>query len=174
MRRLDRVDWLLLLAAGLAVSMLVITLAWPAVESWWHRPRAGMQVAQQFLGTVGAEEYEKKIWVDYLLYLPEEYEDDKAWPLVVYLHGSGARGNDLEKVRRGGMPTLVEQKHDFPFVLVSPQCPEGARWEPERVLAMRESFTPGPTNDLGKYEKFVDEIQRESSNPLPSTGTVAN
>lgn len=138
MRRLDRVDWLLFLAAVVAVAMLVMELAGPAVEAWRQRPRAGRQVARQFLGTLDAAEGERKIRVDYLLYLPEEFDEDKAWPLVVYLHGSGLRGNDLEQVRRGGMPTLVEQKHDFPFVLVSPQCPKSASWGPERVLALIE------------------------------------
>ena len=138
MQRLDRIDYLLLLAAGLAVAMLVISLAWPAIETWWHKPRAGMQVDQHFVGTVGTGEYERKIRVDYLMYLPEEYDNDKAWPLVVYLHGAGERGNDLEKVRGVDLPALAERRHDFPFVLVSPQCPESSSWEPERVLTLIE------------------------------------
>lgn len=37
------------------------------------------------------------------------------------------------------------------------------RQELARVRAMRRSLTPGLTNDLGKYEKFVDEIQHKWS-----------
>lgn len=138
MRRLDRIDRILFLVMGLELMLLATTLAWPAIETWWLRPRAGMQVDQQFWGTVGAEEYERKIRVNYLMYLPEKYENGKTWPLVIYLHGAGTRGNDLEKVRRGGLPALAEQRNNFPFVLVSPQCSKDLRWEPERVLALVE------------------------------------
>ncbi len=136
MRRLDRIDWFLLLLAGIAVVMLVMAFAWPSIESWWHRPRPGMQVAKQFIWTVG--ENERKIRINYLLYQPEEYNKNKTWPLVVYLHGAGERGNNLEKVRRASLPTLAEQKRDFPFVMISPQCPKDRSWVPERVLALIE------------------------------------
>ena len=138
MRQLDRVDWLLFLTTGIAVVMLVMTLAWPAIEPWWYRPRPGKQVTQQFIGSVVTEEYDRKILVNYLIYLPDEYQNDKTWPLVVFLHGAGEKGNDLEKVRRTSLPTLAEQGRDFPFVLVSPQCPKDSIWEPERVLALIE------------------------------------
>ena len=52
MKRLGRIDWLLFSAAGVAVAMLLISLAWPAIEAWWHRPIPGKQIAQQFFGTV--------------------------------------------------------------------------------------------------------------------------
>ncbi len=72
-----------------------------------------------------------KVSLKYLLYLPDGYDDDDdLWPLVLFLHGSGERGDDLESVKRNGPPMLVEQGKDFPFILVSPQCPLGQRWDP--------------------------------------------
>lgn len=35
------------------------------------------------------------------------------------------------------------------------------RQELARIETLRKSFTPGPTNDLKKYEKFADEIQNK-------------
>jgi predicted peptidase len=70
--------------------------------------------------------------LDYLLYLPNDYNAEKAWPLIVFLHGAGERGNDLNKVKIHGPSKLVEQGKDFPFIIVSPQCPEG-KWWPNRV-----------------------------------------
>ena len=66
----------------------------------------------------------------YLRYLPPGYEDDvgKRWPLLLFLHGAGERGDDLELVKRHGPPKLIEQGKDFPLVVVSPQCPAGERW----------------------------------------------
>src|SRR5277367_4760562 len=60
----------------------------------------------------------------YLLYLPEDYNSDttKKWPLLIFLHGSGESGNDLEKVKVNGPPKLIEQGKKFPFIVVSPQA----------------------------------------------------
>jgi len=67
---------------------------------------------------------------NYLLYLPEGYESStQKWPLTLFLHGAGERGDDLSKVEVHGPPKLIAQEHkQFPFVIVSPQCPEDAWW----------------------------------------------
>lgn len=70
-----------------------------------------------------------KVNLQYLIYLPKDYEErGDNFPLVLFLHGAGERGNDIELVKRNGPPKLVEEGTDFPFILVSPQCPEGTRW----------------------------------------------
>ncbi|MCU7495469.1 MAG: prolyl oligopeptidase family serine peptidase [Ignavibacteria bacterium] len=70
-----------------------------------------------------------RVSTDYLLYLPQDYgKDDKKWPLVLFLHGAGERGSDINIVKRHGPPKLVEQGKEFPFILVSPQCPEDQMW----------------------------------------------
>lgn len=40
--------------------------------------------------------------VNYLVYLPQGYDKDttKQWPVIVFLHGSGERGNDIQKVKK--------------------------------------------------------------------------
>lgn len=76
------------------------------------------------------KEIEKNVEANYLLYLPEGYDTPgKRWPLMLFLHGAGERGNDLSLVEKHGPPKLIaEGKKDFPFVIVSPQCPEDAWW----------------------------------------------
>lgn len=64
------------------------------------------------------------------LHLPRGYPASaRAWPLVVFLHGSGERGTELERVKAHGPPKLVERGANYPFILVSPQLDEGRRWE---------------------------------------------
>lgn len=77
-----------------------------------------------------ARHLERKVTLtlDYLLYLPPDYEQKDSWPLLVFLHGAGERGSDLNRVKAHGPAKLVEQGRDFPFVIVSPQCPEGQWW----------------------------------------------
>jgi len=84
-------------------------------------------------GTQQSQKFEKKITTtvscNYLLFLPEDYgKKRQKWPLMLFLHGAGERGNVLNKVAVHGPPKIVKNKKDFPFILVSPQCPEGDWW----------------------------------------------
>lgn len=62
----------------------------------------------------------------YIENLPAGYNDDpnKKWPLVIFLHGSGEIGSDLEKLKKNGPPAEVARGKQFPFILISPQAPE--------------------------------------------------
>lgn len=60
----------------------------------------------------------------YLFYKPDVTENA---PLVLFLHGSGERGNDLGRVAEEGLPLLLERLPEPAFV-VAPQCPEKMRW----------------------------------------------
>lgn len=73
--------------------------------------------------------------IEYLQYLPEGYSDneDSPWPLLVFLHGAGERGSDLEKLKLHGPPKLIEQGKDFPFIIISPQTPLNSWWRGETV-----------------------------------------
>jgi predicted peptidase len=72
----------------------------------------------------------------YLLYLPDDHASRSDWPLLLFLHGAGERGDDLDLVRRHGPPRLLEEGAAWPFVVVSPQCPAGESWwEHLRTLA---------------------------------------
>lgn len=86
--------------------------------------------------------FEKKITrtveADYLLFLPEGYQrkGERRWPLMLFLHGAGERGTNLSKVAVHGPPKLVKTKKDFPFILVSPQCPSGQWWTEDVVMGL--------------------------------------
>lgn len=71
--------------------------------------------------------------MEYLLFLPESYAQstNQKFPLILFLHGAGERGSDLDSVKRHGIPKIVETNPDFPFIAVSPQCPEDSWWTSE-------------------------------------------
>lgn len=72
----------------------------------------------------------------YLLYLPDDHATRRDWPLLLFLHGAGERGDDLDRVRRHGPPRLLGEGAAWPLVVVSPQCPAGETWwEHLRTLA---------------------------------------
>jgi predicted peptidase len=75
--------------------------------------------------------------LQYLMYLPEDYnEPDSPWPILIFLHGSGECGTDIELVKKNGPPMLIEQGEVFPFMVASPQCPFNERWS----VPMLEEF----------------------------------
>ena len=89
------------------------------------------QSAQSF-----EKEIKKTLRLKYLLYLPPQYRDSKEkWPLMLFLHGAGERGEDIEKVKVHGPPKLIAKEgKDFPFIIVSPQCPDDGWWPGELQL----------------------------------------
>ena len=74
----------------------------------------------------------------YLLFTPNGYDGNgtKRWPLMLFLHGAGERGSDIWKVTTHGPPKNVAQNPAFPFIVVSPQCPEGEVWSSESLLGL--------------------------------------
>jgi predicted peptidase len=70
----------------------------------------------------------------YLLYLPKEYknEQEKKWPLMIYLHGRSRRGDDLEKLKRYGPPAMIKRGKEFPLIVASPQCPINESWNNDK------------------------------------------
>lgn len=66
--------------------------------------------------------------VGYYTYLPDDhyFHPDESFPLLVFLHGAGEKGNgttELSRVLANGPPKRVSQGIDFPFIIVSPQLP---------------------------------------------------
>lgn len=76
----------------------------------------------------------------YLVQVPQGFEgNDKRnwkWPLILFLHGMGERGSCIEMVKKHGPPKIASGHPDFPFIVVSPQCPEGQWWRSEWLAAL--------------------------------------
>ena len=84
----------------------------------------------------------RKTTLNYWLRLPADYkkEKSKTYPVLIFLHGSGERGDSLELVKKHGPPSFVDGRPDFPFIVVSPQCPLGTWWITEDLQAMLEQI----------------------------------
>ncbi|MEM7182375.1 MAG: PHB depolymerase family esterase [Spirochaetota bacterium] len=66
----------------------------------------------------------------YILYLPPNYKkSQQKWPLLLFLHGAGERGNDLSLIKRHGPPKLIQNGNfSYPFLVLAPQCPQKSWW----------------------------------------------
>jgi len=61
--------------------------------------------------------------------------------LILFLHGAGERGTNLSKVATHGPLKHVTADSDFPFIVISPQCPEQQVWAKEPLLALLDDVT---------------------------------
>ena len=69
--------------------------------------------------------------LNYIKYLPNSFSEDisKHWPLIIFLHGVGERGSDINIVKRNGLPKTIEEGMKLPFIVIAPQCPPGSTWQ---------------------------------------------
>jgi predicted peptidase len=145
-------------ARGCLAALAALTVAATALAA----DKAAVQTVQKFQKQVTStdpktgEKVSAAAEMSYLLYLPEAYGKDagpaaKKWPLVLFLHGAGERGNDIEKVKIHGPPKLVEQGKTFPFILVSPQCSAKGWWPKETLEALLDEVT-------AKYDVDKDRV----------------
>ncbi|MEK7793257.1 MAG: alpha/beta hydrolase [Candidatus Hydrogenedentota bacterium] len=69
------------------------------------------------------------------LYVPPDYTPKKKWPLIVFLHGMGERGNDGLKQTTVGIGHAIEANADrFPCLVVMPQCSPDYVWTAAAAL----------------------------------------
>ena len=124
------------------ITRVVFTIILAALgvgcSSGGRRSRAG---AGQFPQSFQAE-IRKTVKAQYLLYLPTGYAESKnQWPLILFLHGAGERGDDLEKVKIHGLPKLIAKEgKELPFVVISPQCPKDGWWSDEAQIEMLDAL----------------------------------
>lgn len=89
-------------------------------------------------------EQDKYFNFGYVKYLPRDYDESKKYPLVIFLHGAGERGDDLDHaMRHGYMKYVREEGKEYPFIFVAPQCPNGKYWGcyTESLLAFIDYIT---------------------------------
>ena len=78
----------------------------------------------------------------YLLSLPAGYTKSpkKKWPVLLFLHGAGERGANLELVKIHGPTKLIAHGREFPFIVVAPQCPAEEWWRPDVLAALLDDI----------------------------------
>jgi predicted peptidase len=121
-----------LLLTGILLGACLFVLQWRLIAAEAvATPTPGKQVASSAtFKLAGDDGQERDVKIRYWLFLPADYSADesKRWPLLLFLHGGGERGDDLQLVKVHGPPKLIESKPDFPCITISPQCPKEVRW----------------------------------------------
>ncbi len=101
--------------------------------------------------------YEKKEFISggdtlrYRILYPLNYDAHKKYPLVLFLHGAGERGNDNEAQLKHGGKLFADStmRQQFPAIVVFPQCPQEGWWA-------RITRDPNNKDSLGSF-RFVSD-----------------
>ena len=81
----------------------------------------------------------------YQVYLPEGYTPKKTWPITLFLHGSGERGEDGMVQTQVGLPSAIRgDRKRFPMIVVMPQARTDTRFSgamaAQAMLALEHSI----------------------------------
>jgi len=67
--------------------------------------------------------------VDYQVYLPKNYQAQQNWPVILFLHGAGERGENPLLATEVGLGRAIRlNPEEYPAIGVFPQCPSGEWW----------------------------------------------
>ncbi|WP_439185611.1 alpha/beta hydrolase-fold protein [Carboxylicivirga taeanensis] len=104
-------------------SLLVIALILLASTAW--------SVKAQQVSQYGKREFihENETLLYRILY-PDNYDENKKYPLLLFLHGAGERGSDNERQLNLGGDLFLNEKlrQKYPAIVIFPQCPVDTMW----------------------------------------------
>jgi len=134
-----------------------------SVNAYADDAKPGHQVRQTTTVTVEREGQPVKVEMDYWLYLPQKdtAESDQTLPMMLFLHGAGERGDDLDVVKKHGPPKLVAERPKFRFILISPQCPKDDRWHTDELAKLVEHVAN--TQHVDKKRMYVTGLSMGGS-----------
>ncbi len=101
----------------------------------------------------------------YRLLKPQDYDPQKKYPLVLFLHGAGERGDDNQAQLKWGMQEFAspEVRSKYPAFVVAPQCPQGEQWVDTPWSADAHTMPKEPTPALAKTLDLLQQLQKEFS-----------
>ena len=115
------------------------------------------------------QEFSKELFISdkdslpYRLLLPKNFDNAKKYPLIVFLHGAGERGNDneLQLVHGKDLFINMNKNNNFPSIVVFPQCSKNSYWANVSRINNSFSFLGDPTENtsLKLVEGMINELQ---------------
>ena len=114
---------------------------------------------------------QEKDTLPYRILYPENFSQDSNYPLVLFLHGAGERGNDNKKQLAHGASIFAskENRRNYPAIVVFPQCSSDSFWSNAGVdeskprserLVFKEGGTPQVPMELTL--KLLDSLVSKS------------
>jgi len=99
----------------------------------------------------------------YRLMSPANPKPGQKYPLVIFLHGAGERGNDNNVQLVHGVKEFAnaQAREKFPCFLIAPQCPTGKRWVEVDWSAKQHDMPPKPSEPLNWLLALLEQMKKE-------------
>jgi predicted peptidase len=103
--------------------------------------------------------------LNYRLLKPKDYDPNRRYPLVLFLHGAGERGDDNTKQLVHGMNDFAsdEVMAKYPCFVVAPQCPNDAKWVEVDWGAAKHTAPEKPSRALRLSVETIEALKKEFS-----------
>jgi|GEM_PF-55517 len=107
----------------------------------------------------------------YRILYPEHYDRSKKYPLILFLHGAGERGNDNQRQLIHGSKMFLkpEVRSQYPAIVLFPQCPENSFWANTKIdrtktpVSFEFNYDGAPTWPLDAVNRLVDSIMAQEA-----------
>ena len=96
----------------------------------------------------------------YRMLAPAKLDAGAKYPLVIFLHGAGERGDDNKKQLIHGMNDFASDEimAKYPAFVIAPQCPTGKKWVDVDWGAMTHAVPEKPSESLGATFELIDTM----------------
>ena len=102
----------------------------------------------------------------YRMLLPKDFSEDKTYPLVLFFHGAGERGNDnkTQLVNGSDLFLNVTTRDSFPAIIIFPQCPKNEYWakvdadRSTRPITFNYKYKEAPTKPMALVMDLMDKM----------------
>lgn len=118
-----------------------------------------------------AESFEARVYKDkqgelpYRLLKPANYDANKSYPLVLFLHGAGERGSDNKSQLVHGMKDFLSEsnRNERPCFVVAPQCPKNEKWVDVDWSRDSHDTPKEPSDEMTRCFEVLKQLQSEFS-----------
>jgi predicted peptidase len=152
-RRMARV-WMIILALGAqALALGVKGLAQQPSTIKQESSLDQLYEPREFVG-------ENKLTLKYRLLKPVGYSFGKKYPLVVFLHGAGERGDDNTITLKHGAKEFAneERRKQYPCYVLIPQCPKEKKWSNTDWSKESSKHPEQASESLALVKDLIDEM----------------
>jgi predicted peptidase len=128
--------------------------------STWLAASAGAQAADDYEALQFKDQDQTLL---YRLLKPLNYDAQKKYPLILFLHGAGERGNDnkAQLMHVVAIFTTPENRAKFPCFVLAPQCPAGQKWSDVNWGAERHQQPEQPATPMALSMKLIAQLEKD-------------
>lgn len=76
--------------------------------------------------------------IKYLIRYPDGYKDGNTYPVILFLHGAGSRGTEMQTLKENDFFSAISEQKEFPYIVVAPLCSKDTWFD---IFQTLEKFT---------------------------------